>query len=1153
MTGALAMLRPRRVVLDSGPPGLLEDVAAWVASQTAIAVSRGPAGAGAGTLVVTADSGAAARAIAAGAAVLVAGGAAPEPPDGWVATPIDHDATLLAPPAPALPTTGPLGEPASPAQPTITVIVPIHNAAAELRGCLDALSRNTTAPADLVLVDDASTDPEVERLLDEAAEWPRTRILRNVQNRGFTATVNRGLRACQGDVVVLNSDTEVGPRWLERMRAAATSAAGVGSATACSDNAGAFSLPVLGEPNVVPAGLDADGAARVVAAAAGGRLVETPTANGFCMYLRREMLDDVGPFDEAAFPRGYGEENDLCLRAVARGWRHVVDPGTYVRHVREASFGEEKQALALAARATIDARYPDYTERVRRFVADPGYAAARERAGGALAAAATPRPRVLFVIHEGGGGTPLANLELMAALPDRYECLLLTCDRQTMRLDRMDGGERTLIDRWDLSSPVGVLDFTREDYREIATRVLHEHAIELVHVRHLFKHTFDVPVAAARLGIPVVFSFHDYYFTCPTVHLLDEQDRYCAGQCTPGEGSCRVPDAGLEGLPPLKHAFVHEWREEVQAMLAGVDTFATTSEHVRDVHRRALPAIGDRPFAVIPHGRSLRQTHGLAQPPLRGGPLKILLAGNLAAHKGAGLVREIRRRDIESRLEFHLLGDVPAEFADLGIVHGRYPRAELAARVAEIRPAVMGLFSITAETFSHTISEAWSMGIPVVATDLGAPAERLRQHQGGWLIPHDDPAEALRRLIRVADDPEEYLRQARRADLRGQPTVADMADAYAALYANVLESRRALAAPSGSPRAPARHRRGVRRVCALVSGSGGEYPGSTHVRIVRPHRHPSFARRVATSIRYAADGVASGAEVVLVQRTALPPEHVSALLDAVAERDVPLVVELDDHLLLKGQTDGEYGAHQESLRELLGAAALVTVSTTALAEALQGGGARIEVVPNALDERLFLDGALGPPRGPQPGRGPVRLAYVGSTTHGRDLELLRPVMAELERRAPGRYLLEIVGVQPGDGDGGWFERALIPDEAKAYPRFVRWLRALRPRWDIGLAPLVDDPFNTFKSDLKWLEYTGLGLPVLASDLAPYATIRDGETGRLLADDPAAWADAIEELAASPGLRDEMADAAWSEVTGSRLLRHQVPRLAELLLGIEAAG
>jgi GT2 family glycosyltransferase/glycosyltransferase involved in cell wall biosynthesis len=1149
LTVALTALAPQTVILGRAPAPLLLPVATWAADRPGVMLTRSRTGAGPRTLLVTADAADAGAALTAGAAVLHPAGLGVRAPDGWIRQDAAGLVLVRRPPAPGPSQSRTTGE-----QP-VAVIVPIHNAAGELQRCLAALSRHTTMPAELVLIDDASTDPAVAAILADVAAWPSARILRNSHNMGFTATVNRALRATAGDVVILNSDTEVGPRWLERLHAAAHRDPRTGTATAVSDNAGAFSVPHIGQANTTPAHLDAASVARLVARAAGDALVPTPTANGFCMYVRRAMLDDVGLFDEVAYPRGYGEENDLSMRAAARGWGHVVDPGTFVRHVREASFGAEKVALADAGRQALDRRHPGYTAAVRAFVADPDMAAARARIDAAFTAGPAAPPRVLFVIQEGGGGTPVANLELMRGLAGRVDCLLLTSDRLRLRLDHVVDGERTPLQEWVLEDgPTRVMDFTREDYRRIVTGVLRDHAVDLVHVRHLFKHTFDVPVVAGRLGIPVVFSFHDFYFACPTVNLLDDHDRYCAGECTDGLGACRVPPAGLDGLPPLKHAYVHQWREEVQAMLAGVDAFVTTSAHARDVHRRALPGIGNRPFGVIPHGRTLTQAHDVNVAPAPGGPVRILVTGNLEVHKGPDYLREILQADRSGRLQLHFLGDVPERYADLGVQHGRFRAGELHERAAAIAPAMIGLFSICAETFSHALTEAWALGVPVIATDLGAFGERLRSHGGGWLIPPDDAEEALRRILAAADDPEAYRTQAQRADLRGCAEVPEMTDAYVALYAEVLDARRSLAPPAGSASGPAVTGRGTRRITAIVAGAGGLHPGSAYVRVVQPLRHPAVAWRLPSRLRYAAQGtLPDDAEVVLVQRTAVPPDQIPSLLADIDRRGVPLVLDLDDHLLLKGALDVEYGAHQSALLELLRAATLVTVSTPELAAELTQVTRDVVIVPNRIDERLFAIGAR-PPARQRPRRGaPQRILYAGSPSHAADLALLEPVFAELERRAPGRFVLDVVGIQPRHEDQPWIRRLVVPDECKPYPAFVPWLRAQAGRWAAGVAPLADTPFNACKSDLKWLEYTGLGLPTVASDLEPYRSIEDRATGLLLrGDDSVAWADALQEIVDDGAFADTLVDQAWGVVTADRLLRDGSDALANLLLTVARA-
>src|SRR5690606_10762342 len=132
------------------------------------------------------------------------------------------------------------------------------------------------------------------------------------RNLGFTATVNRGLaEARDADVVLLNADAEVGPEWLAGLRRAAYSADDIGTATAVSDNAGAFSVPELEQANTLPPAWPFEASARALWQQAGLAYPELPTGNGFCMYVRREVLAVIGGFDAVAFPQGYGEENDF--------------------------------------------------------------------------------------------------------------------------------------------------------------------------------------------------------------------------------------------------------------------------------------------------------------------------------------------------------------------------------------------------------------------------------------------------------------------------------------------------------------------------------------------------------------------------------------------------------------------------------------------------------------------------------------------------------------------------------------------------------------------------------------------------------------------------------------------------------------------------
>ena len=250
----------------------------------------------------------------------------------------------------------------------VTIIVPVHNAHDDVVRCLSSLTENVDfSRARVLVIDDASTDERIPGLLAEHCKHAGFNLLSNERNIGYTGTINRGIRwAGDDDVVLLNSDTVLVPGWLDGLTRTAFHQANVGTVTAMSDNAGAFSFPVINKPNPKPAGVShANYAAAILRATSTCGPVEVPTGSGFCMYIRREVFDRIGLFDAETFPRGYGEENDFCMRVLSAGWKNFITPYSFVFHARSASFGQEKEQLIERAVGAVTSRYPDYASRVK--------------------------------------------------------------------------------------------------------------------------------------------------------------------------------------------------------------------------------------------------------------------------------------------------------------------------------------------------------------------------------------------------------------------------------------------------------------------------------------------------------------------------------------------------------------------------------------------------------------------------------------------------------------------------------------------------------------------------------------------------------------------------------------------------------------------
>ncbi len=315
----------------------------------------------------------------------------------------------------------------------VAIVVPIFNAPALVERCIESVIRWTSSPARLILIDDASDDPTVAPLLKKYTARENITLLRNVENLGYTRTSNVGIEASGGaDVVLLNSDTQVGPRWLDRLRQVAYVDASIGTVTAVSDNAGAFSVPDLERYCPIPPRWTLPQTQRALLQQVASPPPELPTGNGFCMFVKRAMLDAVGVLDAEAFPSGYGEENDLCQRGARAGFRHLIAGDVFVAHARSASFGDERRArLGEQGMAVLRQRYANYERdvgatlysfarrvldyRVRRIYADA------ERAP-------LPRPRVLVIASK------TEAVSIAASRAAAFECISAV-DSRILRID----------------------------------------------------------------------------------------------------------------------------------------------------------------------------------------------------------------------------------------------------------------------------------------------------------------------------------------------------------------------------------------------------------------------------------------------------------------------------------------------------------------------------------------------------------------------------------------------------------------------------------------------------------------------------------------------------------------------------------------------
>jgi GT2 family glycosyltransferase/glycosyltransferase involved in cell wall biosynthesis len=625
----------------------------------------------------------------------------------------------------------------------LTILVPVYGGGDVTRACITAVLATKRADDELLVIDDAGPDADLLDWLRDHAAQGRLRLLANARNLGFPATVNRGIAESSGrDLLLLNSDALPHGDWLARLRNAAYAKPDIGTVTALSNDASICSYPSFRRKNEIP---DVVRAAELDSAAArmnSGVSVDLPTGVGFCLWIRRDCLDQVGPFDEVAYGSGYGEENDFCLRATAHGWRHVAAADVYVGHVGGHSFGASKQARIKRNLRTLNELHPGYEKLVQRWAKQDPLRDARAAIDAALLLGRSTRPSVILVtIDLEGGVAHHVQMRVQELAAQGLRALVLR------PLPRLKAGALAIDEGAERLYPNLAFDLPRK-IGEL-TRLLAATQPRWIEIHQPMQHDASVLTLPAQLGVPYDVRLHDYAWICPRVTLLDEFDRYCG---EPDIGDCehclarngtRVP--GVTSVASL--------RASSAAFLASArSVIAPSDDVVRRMARYApLARIKQTPWEAPAVAAAM---------PARGtsGRLRAVLLGAIGQHKGynvlLGCARDAQRRDL------------PLEFVVVGFTHddGLLLHTGRARITGEFKPneadtllaaqqADLALFlSPGPETWSYALSQALRAGLPVVAFDTGAIGERLRaaSHPSLLLPSSTDPAAINDALLALA-------------------------------------------------------------------------------------------------------------------------------------------------------------------------------------------------------------------------------------------------------------------------------------------------------------------------------------------------------------------------------------------------------------------
>jgi GT2 family glycosyltransferase len=371
-----------------------------------------------------------------------------------------------------------------------TVIVPVYADRDATVACFESLLKADPTFAEqgpkasqrsfrVLAVDDVSPDPVLRRYLKQLASENRIDLLINPENLGFIGSVNRALAEVnQGDVILLNADTLVPPRFVERLALAAHSQADIGTATPLSNNGDIFSFPSPGYVNPMPTYDDMVALDHAAAIANATTVVDTPSGIGFCLYITRRCLEAVGGLSER-FERGYLEDVDFCLRARERGFRNVCASSVYVAHYGSKSFKQQKRGLVLHNLGILDDRFPSFRKECLAFEAADPLRPVRSNLERSLE---KPASSSILIAAAAGAGLAMAHMRAQQLTDEGERVILIVRDKTALSVRAFDPRppQGTLLDLDRQDDTVEELYRLRPSRLEIVDPHISPRLLELV-------------------------------------------------------------------------------------------------------------------------------------------------------------------------------------------------------------------------------------------------------------------------------------------------------------------------------------------------------------------------------------------------------------------------------------------------------------------------------------------------------------------------------------------------------------------------------------------------------------------------------------------------------------------------------------------------
>jgi GT2 family glycosyltransferase len=621
-----------------------------------------------------------------------------------------------------------------------TVIIPVFNGMEHIVKLRKSIGNHTY---DILIIDDCSTDKNVSDYLLDWSSEPNVKLIRNINNLGFTHSVNIGIRKVKNDFILLNSDTIVNGDWAKRLLECLYKKPETAAVSPFSNSATIFSWPSEHGQSISSSQIEIDAAASRISA---NVKLTAPTINGFCVAIKYSAWEEVGEFDETVFGIGYGEENDWSIRARKLGYTVELAPSVYVGHFHGGSFAAEvKKSRLKDSWADLNRMYPKYRQEIASHRTSDPWSQIR-RSLEVIVALNQKRNINIYISHGAGGGADVwlyqeiaknskAGFTSVVVLPGKGHLINMALHYT------LDDAERIIV----------VTNVPRDKFNSIFDSASVNGIVisNLVNWMEPFNFIHKIKSLA-----PLTFVVHDYYAICPSYNLLNSSNEFCG-----------VPENLDICTKCLKHNYlVHQdfsstsimnWREKFRILFDDTEVkIKFFSKDSLSWFSRTFDTSKMKYEIVKPNYQILNFSENSLEKKGRKKRWQIAFIGSFSLAKGAEIAREIVEIASESfpQIEFHMIGEFNGKHPKTNNIefHGSYNRSDLISIIAKHEIDIVVIPSIWPETYNIVTDEVVSSGVQVIVSPLGAMRERFHSNPLVHVSPELSPQGFLQVIQKLA-------------------------------------------------------------------------------------------------------------------------------------------------------------------------------------------------------------------------------------------------------------------------------------------------------------------------------------------------------------------------------------------------------------------